>query len=71
MKLKNNDNVIVNTGKYKGQKGKIIKTISKKNQVVIENLNLKTKHVRPQREGEQGSIKQIEAPIHVSNVALI
>jgi len=69
--LKINDNVIIINGKYKGEKGKIIKIIKKKNSAIVENLNLKTKHQRPIRENEAGSIKQIAAPISISNIALL
>nr|QCI08270.1 ribosomal protein L24 [Pterothamnion crispum] len=69
--IKKNDNIIITAGKYKGQEGKVMKIISKKNTVIIENLNLKTKHSKPSREDETGTIKKIEAPIHTSNVSLL
>ena len=71
MKIKKNDNVIINSGKYKGQKSKVIKIISQKDQIIVEKVNLKTKHIKPQQEGKQGSIKQVESPIHISNITLI
>jgi len=50
--------------------GKITKIISKTSKVIIENINLKTKHVKPNQKEESGQIINIEAPIHSSNVML-
>jgi len=52
------------------QIGKITKIISKTSKVIIENINLKTKHVKPNQKEESGQIINIEAPIHSSNVML-
>lgn len=71
MKIKQKDNIVIIAGKYKGSKGKVLKIFSKTNQVIVEQINLKTKHVKAKGEGQEGTIKQIEAPIHLSNVALI
>ena len=68
--VKQGDYVQIITGTYKGQTGKIIQIIRKKQQVIIENINLKTKHIQPKREGDTGKIIQIEGPIHSSNVML-
>ena len=70
MHVKNGDIVKVISGKYQGQVGKIIKTISKKRQVIIENLNIKTKHIRPNQKEESGKIITFEAAIHSSNVMI-
>ena len=69
--IKTNDNVIILTGKYKGQQGKVIKIFQKNNTAIIENINIKTKHRKPIRENEAGSIEKISAPINISNIALI
>ena len=42
----------------------------KKGKVVVEGVNIKTKHVKPMKEGESGSLLKKEAPIHISNVAI-
>ena len=68
--VKNGDTVQIISGKYKGQIGKIIKILQKKEQVVIENINIKTKHLRPKQKEESGKIINFEAPIHSSNVML-
>lgn len=68
MKVKVGDNVIILAGKDKGKEGRIIKTIKKDNKVVVEGINMVKKHLKPNRMNEVGSIVDIEAPIHVSNV---
>ncbi len=68
--IKCGDKVVLISGKHKGSKGKVITVIRKKNQIIIENINLKTKHIKPRQTEEKGYIKKIEAPVHVSNVKI-
>ena len=68
MKIKVNDQVEIIAGKDKGKTGKVIKTLRKKDKVVVEGLNLVKKHQKPNNANESGGIFDIEAPIHVSNV---
>jgi large subunit ribosomal protein L24 len=68
MKLKKGDNVIVITGKDKGKKGKIIRALPKDNKVIVEGLNMVSKHKRPKKSGEKGQVIKIAMPIHASNV---
>ena len=70
MKVKVGDNVKILAGKDKGKEGKVIKTLRKDNKVVVEGINMVKKHVKPNRMNEVGSIVDIEAPIHISNVKL-
>ena len=70
MKIKVGDNVKVLAGKDKGKEGRIIRILKKDNKVVVEGINMVKKHVKPNRMNEVGSIVDIEAPIHVSNVKL-
>ena len=70
MKVKVGDNVRSLAGKDRGKEGKIIKTLKKDNRVVVEGINMIKKHVKPNRMNEVGSIVEMEAPIHVSNVKL-
>lgn len=70
MKVKVGDNVKILAGKDKGKEGKIIKTLKKENKVVVEGINMVKKHVKPRGMNEVGSIIDVEAPIHVSNVKL-
>jgi large subunit ribosomal protein L24 len=70
IRLKIGDTVKVIQGDDKGKIAKI-KTILKKNSmVIIEGVNEKFKHIKPQQEGSTGEIKKFEAPIHISNVML-
>ena len=71
MKVKVGDQVTVIAGKDKGKSGRIIKTLKKDNKVVVEGINIIKKHVKPNRMNEVGSIQEMEAPIHVSNVKVI
>lgn len=68
--VKNGDTVQIISGKYKGQIGRITQTIPKISKVIIENINLKTKHIKPNKKDETGQIINITAPIHSSNVML-
>ncbi|GBF79903.1 50S ribosomal protein L24 [Aphanothece sacrum] len=70
MHVKKGDTVQVIAGRDKGKVGEILKTIPKTSQVVIQGVNIKTKHVKPQQEGESGQITTVEGPIHSSNVML-
>ena len=71
MKLKTGDKVVVIAGKDKGKEGKIIKTSKLTNKVIVEGVNMITKHVKPNAQNEQGGIIKVEAPIHASNVMMI
>ena len=71
MKVKVGDNVRIIAGKDKGKEGKIIRTLKKKDQVVVEGLNIVKKHSKPNNNNDKGGIFSIEAPIHVSNVKVI
>nr|BDA99043.1 ribosomal protein L24 [Rhodomonas sp. NIES-2332] len=66
--VKKGDTVKILTGKDKGKTGEITKIIKGSNQVVVQDINVKKKHVKPRKEGEIGKILQFEAPIHSSNV---
>jgi len=68
MKIKKGDNVKIITGKDKGKKGKIIRVLVSNNKVIVEGANMMKKHQRPKKSGEKGSMKNIEMPIHASNV---
>ena len=68
--VKSGDTVQVISGKHKGKIGTIKKIITKTSQVIIRDLNMKTKHIRPNQKEEAGKIITFEAPIHSSNVML-
>ena len=70
MHVKTGDTVQVISGRDKGKVGEILRTIPKTSQVVVKGVNIRTKHVKPQQEGESGQIATFEGPIHSSNVML-
>ncbi len=71
LKIKKGDTVVVIAGDHKGNEGVVSKIIRSNNRVIVEGVNLVTKHVKPSSTNPQGGIQKIEAPIHVSNVSLI
>lgn len=70
-KIKTGDIVKVLTGEDKGAEGKVIKVIYDKDKVLVESVNMIKKHLKPNAENPQGGIMEKEAPIHISNVALV
>ena len=67
MKIKKDDTVLVITGKDKGKKGKVLKALPKENRIIVEGVNVQTKHQKQSRQ-ERAEIKHQEGPINVSNV---
>jgi len=70
MHVKKGDTVQIISGRDKGKVGEILRTIPKHSQVIVKGVNVKTKHVKPQQEGEKGQIASLEFPVHSSNVML-
>lgn len=70
MHVKKGDTVQVIAGKDKGKVGEIQRVIPTESRVVVEGVNVRTKHNKPTQEGEKGQITTFEAPIHSSNVML-
>ena len=68
VKLKREDTVQVIAGKEVGRTGRILKIDRDKNRVIVEGLNLQTKHQKPNRANQTGGITRVEAPLHLSNV---
>ena len=68
-RIRKGDQVVVITGKYKGQKGEVVRVLDEK--VVVQNVNLVKRHTKPNPQANQpGGIVEREAPIHISNVML-
>ena len=68
MKIKKGDMVKVIAGKDKGKEGKVISVNKKDNRVLVEGVNMITKHTKPSMANQQGGIVNREAPIAISNV---
>lgn len=69
--IKKGDLVYVNTGEYKGQQGKVLEVLIKKDRAIVEGVNMVSKHSKPNAKHPQGGIIKKEAPIHISNLMLI
>lgn len=69
--IKKGDQVIVNTGEYKGQKGRVLNVDRKSNRAIVEGVNMVSKHTKPNANNPQGGITKQEAPVHVSNLNLV
>ena len=70
-KLKSGDTVKVIAGDHKGSEGKILSIVKDEDRVLVEGVNLVSKHNKPNAQNPQGGITKKEAPIHISNVMLV
>ncbi len=70
MHIKKGDTVIVISGKDRGKKGKVLQVNKKTERVIVEGVNMVTKHQKPTQKVQQGGIIHQEAAIHVSNVMI-
>lgn len=68
VKLRVGDQIIVNSGVEKGKKGKVLKVLRADNKVLVQGINVKTKHVKPRKQGEESGILKMESPINISKV---
>lgn len=71
VRLKKGDNVRIIAGKDKGKEGRILKVNRKVGRVIVEGFNMVKKTMKAQKEGEKGSIAEIEAMIQISNVMIL
>ena len=71
MKIKKDDKVIVIIGKDKGTTGKVLSADPKANKVIVEGVNVATKHQKPRKQGQDGGIIKVETPIYVNKVQLV
>ncbi|MGD9977023.1 MAG: 50S ribosomal protein L24 [Bacteroidales bacterium] len=69
--IKKGDLVYVITGESKGQQGKVLSVLVKKERALVEGVNMVSKHTKPNSKYPQGGIIKKEAPIHISNLMLI
>ena len=70
-KLKLGDTVKVIAGDHKGSEGKVLQIIKDKDRVLVEGVNLVSKHTKPSAQSPQGGIVKKEASLHISNVMLV
>ena len=69
--IKKGDTVYVNAGNDKGKTGKVLEVVREKDRVLVEGVNMVSKHTKPNPKAPQGGIVKQEAPIHISNVNLV
>ena len=70
-KIKKGDRVVVLTGKDKGKTGNVVRVMPKEERVLVQGINIVQRHTRPTQLDPQGGIKNKEAPLHLSNVAIV
>ena len=70
-KIKKGDRVAVLTGKDKGRQGTVLQVLPKDERVLVSGVNMVKRHTRPTQGDPQGGIKNKEATLHISNVALL
>ena len=68
LNISKNDMVIVLSGKDRGKKGKVLSTLPKENKVLVEGINIATRHTKPRRQGDTGGIIKREAAIAACKV---
>lgn len=71
MKIHKGDTVKIMTGKDSGKTGKVIQLLPQEDKIVVEGLNMLTKHMRPQRRNEKGQRLTFAAPLHSSNAQVV
>ena len=70
LKIKKGDRVVVLSGKDKGKRGEVTRAMPKLDKVIVSGVNIATRHVKPSQTDPQGGLKRVEAPLHVSKVAI-
>ena len=68
MSIRKDDMVVVLSGKDKGKQGKILEVMPKEGKVVVEKVNMVSRHTKPRKQGDQGGIIKKEAPIYACKV---
>ena len=71
LKIKSGDTVKVISGGSRGKKGSVVSVDRRKDRIVIEGVNIITKHVKPSASNPQGGVVKVEAGIHISNVMVV
>lgn len=71
MRIKKGDKVVVIAGSNKGKEGTVTTVLPKEEKVIVSGVNVRKKHVKPSQAQPEGKIIEKEAPIHISNVALV
>lgn len=70
MRIKKGDTVFIRAGQNKGKTGRVLFVDEAKSKIVVEGVNMRKKHQKPTQKNPKGGLLSIEAPIHLSNVAI-
>ena len=71
MNIRKDDKVVVISGKDKGKEGKVLVANPKAGKLIVEGVNVATKHQKPRKQGEEGGIIKLETPLYASKVQLV
>lgn len=71
MKIKKGDNVMVLSGNDKGKTGEVLEVIPKTHKIIVKGVNIRKKHIKPRKQGDEGGIIPIECAIPSSKVAVV
>lgn len=71
LKIKKNDDVVVNSGKDRAKRGKVVRIMPDEERAIVQGISIIKRHVRPNRDNPRGGIMQMEGTIHISNLKLI
>lgn len=71
MKIRKGDNVQVLSGNDKGKTGEVLEVIPGTNKIIVKGINIRKKHVKPRKQGEEGGIIPVECAIHASKVNVV
>ena len=71
MNIRKDDKVVVLSGKDKGKEGKVLSADPKAGKLIVEGVNVASKHVKPRKQGEQGGIIKMETPIYACKVMVV
>ena len=69
--IKKGDDVYVLAGEDKGKTGRVLEVLRDKGRVIVEGVNIVTKATKPSAKHPQGGLVKMEAPVHISNLALV
>ena len=71
MRIKKGDTVKVLSGNDKGKTGEVLEVIPKTEKIIVKGVNVRKKHVKPRKQGEEGGIISVEVAIHSSKVSVV
>ena len=71
MRIKKGDNVEVLSGNDKGKKGEVLEVLPKDNKIIVKGVNVRKKHVKPRKQGDEGGIISVECAINSSKVNVV